>query len=61
MPQYKAEVNYFTNDKGEGLSRVGLTLIMNYDDWKQTFSENLARYRKELGIQDESDSSQSKE
>lgn len=52
MPKYKADVRYFKNENGEGLSVVGMTLVMNYDDWKKTFSENLARYRKELGITD---------
>ena len=41
---YKAEVTHY---KKEGLSKVTLSWVMSYDDWKQTYAENLERYDKE--------------
>jgi hypothetical protein len=46
--KYEGAINHFHKDDGS-LSRISLSLVLNYDDWKKVFSENLARYDKEKG------------
>ncbi len=44
--RYRADLRHY--DEGdEKLSKITLSWVMSYEDWKQTFAENLRRYEKE--------------
>lgn len=42
--KYRMDIRHFVNSNKEQGSVVMMSLVLTYDDWKKTFSENLARY-----------------